>query len=92
MADRTCPDCEPSVDRRGFLATAAAVAGGVPLFATAKVAAAPPTKTSAPETAVKALYDISELKPDLVVLRPTLPMRRHIGSSRERAAAKSACH
>lgn len=53
MADRDCPDCEPSVSRRSFLQAAAAL----PLFATAKTAAAPPTKTSAPETAVKALYD-----------------------------------
>jgi hypothetical protein len=59
-----CPDCESerdvSLDRRDFLktvgVTAAAASVGVPLFATAKVQAAP-TPTSAAETAVKALYD-----------------------------------
>jgi hypothetical protein len=48
----------PSVpNRRQFLQTSAAVAGGVPLFATAKPAAAAPSKSAPPETAVKALYD-----------------------------------
>ncbi|MCS6850530.1 MAG: DUF3500 domain-containing protein [Gemmataceae bacterium] len=60
-----CPDCEaddlPSLDRRDFLrsvaATTAATASGLTLFATPKPAAAAPTPTSPPETAVKALYD-----------------------------------
>jgi hypothetical protein len=43
-------------DRRQFLKTAAATAA-LPLFAIPKVVAAPPTKKSAAETAVKALYD-----------------------------------
>jgi hypothetical protein len=59
-----CPDCdaaEAGVDRRAFLRTvgvtaAAATAGGVPLFATAKAHAAP-SPSSAAETAVKGLYD-----------------------------------
>ena len=59
--DRPCPDCSdvPPVSRRQFLRTSAAVAaaGSLPLFATPKAAAAAPTKTSAAETAVKALYD-----------------------------------
>lgn len=55
-----CGDCmEPGVDRRTFFraTAAAAMATGVPLFATPKAAVAAPTKTSAAETAVKALYD-----------------------------------
>src|SRR2546423_541983 len=59
--DRPCPDCSdvPPISRRQFLwsSAAAAAAGGLPLFATPKAAAAAPTKTSAAETAVKALYD-----------------------------------
>ncbi|OWK47271.1 DUF3500 domain-containing protein [Fimbriiglobus ruber] len=61
--DRTkndCPDCAtPDVSRRHFLATSAVIAasGGLPLFATPKVTAATPTKTSPAETAVKALFD-----------------------------------
>ncbi len=59
-----CPDCagetDFSFDRREFLTTvgtttAAAVTAGLPLWATAKAAAAP-TPNSAAETAVKALY------------------------------------
>jgi hypothetical protein len=54
-----CPDCdggEFNLHRRGFLRTAAAAAVALPLGATARVVAAPSPK-SAPETAVKALYD-----------------------------------
>jgi len=56
-----CPDCENppdlTLDRRGFLGTAAAtLAGGVTLWATPKVSAAP-SPSSAAETAVKALYE-----------------------------------
>ncbi len=52
------PDC-CDVSRRLFFQTTAAVAVGstLPLFATAKAVAAPPTKTSVAETAVKALFD-----------------------------------
>jgi hypothetical protein len=59
---RRCPDCDNpdlAVSRRQFLrvsAAAALAAGGAPLFATPKASAAP-TKSSAAETAVKALYD-----------------------------------
>ena len=49
------PSSTPS--RRQFLQTSAAVAGGLPLFATAKPAIAAPAKSAPPETAVKALYD-----------------------------------
>ncbi len=64
-----CPDCDAGgeaplvqVDRRDFLktvGTTAAVAAGasLPVWATPKAAAAPPTKNSAAETAVKALYE-----------------------------------
>jgi len=54
-----CPDCdggELNLDRRGFLRTAAVAAVALPLGATARVIAAPTAK-SAPETAVKALFD-----------------------------------
>jgi len=56
-----CPDCdggEFNLDRRRFLRTAGAAAAAValPLGAVARVVAAPSPK-SAPETAVKALYD-----------------------------------
>ncbi len=54
-----CPDCdggELNLDRRGFLRTAAVAAVALPLGATARVVAAP-TPKSAPETAVKALFD-----------------------------------
>src|SRR6516165_6173612 len=63
---RVCPDCEGendvSLDRRDFLKTVgvtaiAAAAGELPIFATPRVVAAPPTPQSAAETAVKALYD-----------------------------------
>jgi hypothetical protein len=63
---RECPVCTgesaEEFDRRQFLTTAAGVAaaaaaGGLPLFATPKAAGAPSPK-SAPETAVKALYDM----------------------------------
>src|SRR5229473_3330665 len=61
---KVCPDCEADsevgLDRRDFLktvgVTAATAATGVPLFATARVQAAP-TPNSAAETAVKVLYD-----------------------------------
>jgi hypothetical protein len=52
----SCPDCTSS-DRRDFLRTAATAVGSLPLLAIPRLAAAPPTKTSAAETAVKALYD-----------------------------------
>jgi hypothetical protein len=62
MAEPTprCPDCdtpESAVSRRQFFraSAAAAVLGSLP--ATARHAAAAPAKTSAAETAVKALYD-----------------------------------
>jgi Protein of unknown function (DUF3500) len=59
-----CPDCEGdndfNLDRRTFLktvgVTAAATAGGLPLFATPKLHAAP-TRNSPAETAVKVLFD-----------------------------------
>jgi uncharacterized protein DUF3500 len=62
MKRRICPDCENEslpVDRRQFLATvgAAAAAGTLPLWATPKAIAAPPTPKSAAETAVKGLFD-----------------------------------
>jgi hypothetical protein len=61
---KVCPDCEAAeggVNRRDFLRTvgataAVATAGGLPLFATARVHAAP-TPSSAAETAVKGLFD-----------------------------------
>lgn len=60
---KVCPDCESSdvpVDRRDFLrgvgAAAAVSTTGLPLFATARAAAAP-SKSSPAETAVKGLYD-----------------------------------
>ncbi|HEY8505122.1 MAG TPA: DUF3500 domain-containing protein [Gemmataceae bacterium] len=58
----TCPDCGAAApgapSRRDFLRAAgtAAVAAGLPLFATPKAKAAP-TPASAAETAVKGLYD-----------------------------------
>jgi hypothetical protein len=54
-----CPDCEGgelAFDRRRFLQAAGAAAVALPLGAAARVVAAP-TPKSAPETAVKALYD-----------------------------------
>jgi hypothetical protein len=58
-----CPDCdagdEVRLDRRDFLRTVgvtAAVAGGIPLFATPKAHAAPSPSSTA-ETAVKGLYE-----------------------------------
>jgi hypothetical protein len=59
--ERVCPDCaaeDLSLDRRDFLKTTvtAAAAASVPLWATAKVVAAPDTKSAA-ETAVSALYE-----------------------------------
>ncbi len=62
---KVCPDCEASdasVARRDFLRTVGASAAlastvGLPLFATARSAAAAPSKSSPAETAVKALYD-----------------------------------
>jgi hypothetical protein len=62
---RICPDCgdaaEAGIERRDFLkglgvAAAAAITGGIPLFAEPRVFAAPTPKSTA-ETAVKALYD-----------------------------------
>ena len=61
---RMCPDCEGEIDlgldRRTFLKTvgltAAATAGGLPLFATPRLQAAP-TRNSPAETAVKVLFD-----------------------------------
>jgi hypothetical protein len=62
---RVCPDCEAdgdiSLDRRDFLRTAGTTAAtivtaGLPLWATAKVQAAP-TPSSVAETAVKELYE-----------------------------------
>lgn len=54
-----CPDCLPETDRRTFFRTSAALAAsaGLPLFAVPRSVEAAPTKTSAAETAVKALYD-----------------------------------
>jgi hypothetical protein len=54
-SQKPCPDCD-GVDRRSFL-KAAAAAATLPLFAEAKVHAAPPTRTSPAETAVLALYN-----------------------------------
>ena len=87
MADRECPDCTPGVNRRGFLATAAAVAGGVPLFATAKATAAPPTKSSPPETAVKALYDSLTADQKKVVCFPWDYVDKDRGLLRTRVSA-----
>jgi hypothetical protein len=65
MNPKPCPDCNndtPPVSRRDFLkavgvGAAAAAAGAVPLFATPKLHAAPPTPNSGAETAAKALYE-----------------------------------
>lgn len=65
MEKKVCPDCEATdvaVDRRDFLRTVSATAAvastvGLPLFATARAATTAPSKNSAAETAVKALYD-----------------------------------
>jgi hypothetical protein len=55
---KPCPDCDAGdLDRRRFLRTAAVAAASLPVWATPKASAAPPTPTSAAETAVKALYD-----------------------------------
>ncbi|HTK78424.1 MAG TPA: twin-arginine translocation signal domain-containing protein, partial [Gemmataceae bacterium] len=65
--NRPCPDCDRAPDltpggvgRREFLKAAgiaaATAAGGIPLFATPKAAAAP-TRNSPAETAVTALYE-----------------------------------
>jgi hypothetical protein len=54
-----CPDCDDdgfNLGRRDFLRTAAVAAVALPLGAAARVTAAPSPK-SAPETAVKALYE-----------------------------------
>jgi hypothetical protein len=51
-----CPDCNDSVDRRQFIQSAAAAAGALTLWAEPKIIAAPAAK-SAPETAVKALFE-----------------------------------
>src|SRR5436309_3196524 len=61
---RVCPDCSGendfNLDRRTFLkavgVSAAVTAGGLPLFATPKLHAAP-TRNSPAETAVKVLFD-----------------------------------
>lgn len=58
---KNCPDCDaaanPLLDRRDFLKTVSAgAAGSVPLLAAAGSQAAP-SRTSAAETAVKALYE-----------------------------------
>lgn len=58
--DEFCPECsDANLDRRELLrglSVGAALAAGLPLFATAK-AKAVPSPTSAAETAVKALYE-----------------------------------
>lgn len=58
--DDFCPDCnDVTLDRRDLLrslSVGAALAAGLPLFATAKAKAAP-TPTSTAETAVKGLYE-----------------------------------
>ncbi|HEY2787511.1 MAG TPA: DUF3500 domain-containing protein [Fimbriiglobus sp.] len=87
MADRDCPDCVPPVSRRSFLQAAAAVAGGVPLFATAKATAAPPTKTSAPETAVKVLFDSLSEKQKKEVCFPWDHTDAKLGLLRTRVSA-----
>jgi hypothetical protein len=65
VKQKVCPDCEAvergGLDRRDFLmsvtgAAAAAVTGGISLWAVPKAGAAP-TPSSAPETAVKTLYE-----------------------------------
>jgi hypothetical protein len=87
MADRECPDCTSGLNRRSFLQAAAAVAGGVPLFATAKATAAPPTKTSAPETAVKALYDSFTAEQKKIVCFPWDHTEKDRGLLRTRVSA-----
>ncbi|MBY0523114.1 MAG: DUF3500 domain-containing protein [Gemmataceae bacterium] len=59
MESKQCPDCDAGLDRRDFLKTvsaAAAAAVSIPQWATPKVQAAP-SRSSAAETAVKALYE-----------------------------------
>lgn len=54
--EKPCLDCE-GVDRRSFLKAVGAGAAALPLFAEPKIHAAPPTRTSPPETAVLALFN-----------------------------------
>jgi hypothetical protein len=54
-SEKPCPDCD-GVDRRSFLKAVAASAAALPLFAEPIVHAAPPTRTSAAETALSALF------------------------------------
>lgn len=62
LNERSCPDCAPDalskeMSRRQFFASTAALGAAGIVAATAKPVLATPTKTSAAETAVKALYD-----------------------------------
>lgn len=58
LPERPCGDCEPSRRDVFRLGAAAILAGsGLPLFATAKDSPKTSSPTSAPETAVKALFD-----------------------------------
>src|SRR5262245_2909924 len=56
-----CPDCDPALDRRSFLASLAASGLGASLFSGSPAFAAPSPKSTA-EIAVKAFYDTLSAK------------------------------
>ena len=83
--NRVCPGCDGendfNLDRRAFLktvgVTAAAAAGGLPLFATPKVQAAP-TRNSPAETAVKVRGDFYTKEQQSRAKRKSLAGRRSL--------------
>jgi len=82
---RSCPDCEPQLDRRDFIRTvgsAALIGAAGPALLSGRYAAAAPTSQSAAETAVVRFYNsLSEQQRSTIVFPFDHELRRKISAN-----------